>query len=87
MTVSRNLVLQLIANSLKMQFFGQSRQPMKTTSLPPGRREKLLEQLDSALQAKDPQAAGQAWQALFDLNRESMLKSLQAANTSAAAGG
>ena len=66
MTVSRNLVLQLIANSLKMQFFGQSRQPMKTTSLPPGRREKLLEQLDSALQAKDPQAAGQAWQALFD---------------------
>lgn len=87
MSASRNLVLQLIANSLRMQFFGRSGQPLKPTSLPAGPREKLLEQLDSALQAKDPLAAGEAMQSMFKLHRESMLKTLRAAHTSAAAGG
>ncbi len=85
MSVSRNLVLRLIANSMRMQFLGRIKETMTPTAMPSG-YEGLLEQLDGALQAKDPQAAGEAMQSLFNLTRESMLKTLQAAHMSAAAG-
>lgn len=85
MSASHNLVLQLINNSLRMQFMGGSKQPAKP--LPPGRHDGLLEKLDSALQAQDPLAAGEAMQALFDLHRDHLLNTLRAAHTSAATGG
>ena len=87
MTASHNLVLQLIANSMRMQFLGRMREMnMTPPPMPPG-HEVLLEQLDCALEAKDPQAAAQAMHQLFEITRESLLKSLQAAHMNAAAGG
>jgi DNA-binding FadR family transcriptional regulator len=86
MSVSQNLVLRLIANSLRMQFVGRIKETMSPTTMPSGYAE-LLEQLDGALEAKDPRAAGEAMQSLFNLTRESMLKTLRAAYMSAAAGG
>jgi DNA-binding FadR family transcriptional regulator len=86
MSVSQNLVLRLIANSLRMQFVGRIKETMSPTRMPSGYAE-LLEQLDGALEAKDPRAAGEAMQSLFNLTRESMLKTLRAAYMSAAAGG
>lgn len=86
MTTSHNLVLRLIANSLRLQFLGRIKDSVAPPPLPPG-QEALLERLESALQAKDSRAVSDAMRALLDLNRKSMLKSLQAAHTRAAAGG
>ncbi|MEE8042805.1 MAG: GntR family transcriptional regulator, partial [Pseudomonadales bacterium] len=58
MSVSQNLVLRLIANSLRMQFVGRIKEAMSLTRMPSGYAE-LLEQLDGALEAKDPRAAGE----------------------------
>lgn len=85
MTVSQNLVLRLIANSLRMQFSSGITEPARAASRPSG-YEALMDQLDEALTAKDPHAAGECMQSLFNLMREHMLNTLRADDTSAAAG-
>jgi DNA-binding FadR family transcriptional regulator len=80
MRMSGNLVLGLIAHSLRVQIFGNAAALLRDyIHARTDDQEPYLERLEAALSSRDVDAAVATLQALGDLNREQVLNALRAA--------
>ncbi len=80
MAASGNLVLQLISNSLRLQFESRLDKPPAGPDVNTPEYVQLIERLDSGLANRDPDSVHAALQTIFEMNRKSVVSALQRAS-------